>query len=441
MIIDLDQTTLSKIKNPVFLSYASMYAQIYADFMAQVAQTGIGIDPQDDRARVVEKIQALGQKGALVRNDAKSVYINRISPACEACQTGMGSATFFISLKCHRNCFYCFNPNQEGYEHYKLEKRDLVQELSDLQAQRQKLAHIALTGGEPLLFKEETLNFFRAARQKFPHAYTRLYTCGDHLDKDTFQQLHAVSLDEIRFSIRLHDLEKGHREVFTRLAVAREYIPNVMVEMPVLPGNLDMMKEILRELDRLEIFGINLLEFCYPYANTDVYREKSYQVKNHPYRVLYNYWYGGGLPIARSEQDCLDLIEYAFDEKLRIGVHYCSLENKHTGQIYQQNGGQKPLSNSYFSKKDYFLKTAKVFGEDIPKAVEAFRARHYDRYQLDRERNYLEFHVGRIKDLPFLDMEVGVSSSVIEVREGESYIRELKLDYTTPSLFDLVHDV
>ncbi len=229
--------------------------------------------------------------------------------------------------------------------------------------------------------------------------------------------------------------------MFSKLADAREYVPAVMVEMPVLPGRSDRMKEILLELDRLDIFGINLLEFCYPYTNTETYRGNSYQVKKYPYRVLYNYWYGGGLPVAGSELDCLDLIEFAIHEKLHIGVHSCSLENKHTGQIYQQNSGHKGLQNIYFSKKDYFLKSAKVFGEDVPKAIEAFKACRYAGYQLDDERDYLEFHIGRIKNLPFPEMEVGLSSSVIETREGEEYLRELKLDYTTPRMFDLANDV
>jgi len=53
------------------------------------------------------------------------------------------------------------------------------------------------------------------------------------------------------------------------------------------------MKSVLTELDRLEIFGINLLEFCFPYNNADVYRERGYKIKGRPYRVLYNYLYGG----------------------------------------------------------------------------------------------------------------------------------------------------
>lgn len=33
------------------------------------------------------------------------------------------------------------------------------------------------------------------------------------------------------------------------------------------------------------------------------------------------------------------MLQYASEQSLKLGVHYCSLENKHTGQLYQQNKG------------------------------------------------------------------------------------------------------
>ncbi len=143
---------------------------------------GIGVDEYPHTAEAREKMQRLRSLGAQARNTEKSFFINRISPACQACQTGLGSATFFISLKCHRNCYYCFNPNQENYEYYCQHQRNLVQELEQLAAQGIKIKHLGLTGGEPLLYKPEAVQFFAAGRKWFPNAYTRLYTCGDYVD-------------------------------------------------------------------------------------------------------------------------------------------------------------------------------------------------------------------------------------------------------------------
>jgi uncharacterized protein len=439
MISDLDEATLASVQNPALRAYAEQYVRIYQDFMEQVRQMGMEFEEVDDSRQIRERIAALGKKGAVVRNDGKSVYVNRISSACQACQTAVGSQTFFISLKCHRNCFFCFNPNQEDFEHYREHTRDTIAELDSLRATGSRVQHLALTGGEPLLFKEETVHFFQHARRNFPNAYTRIYTCGDHLDRDILQSFKEAGMNEIRFSIRIEDTEKAREHTYNQIALAREYIPNVMVEMPVLPGALDEMKAVLTRLDQLGVFGINLLEFCFPFHNADIYRQRGYRIKARPFRVLYNYWYAGGLPVAGSEATCLDLIDFALQAGLKLGIHYCSLENKHTGQVYQQDAASLNAKTLYFSKKDYFLKSAKVFGEDVPDVQRLFEKNKVADWQLDAGRQTLEFHVSRIKLLNKLDrpVEVGISTNILEERDGETVLRELKVDFTTPLAFKL----
>jgi pyruvate formate-lyase activating enzyme-like uncharacterized protein len=409
--------------------------------MDQVRQTGLEIDSASEAGQFEARVAALQKKGAQARNASKSIYVKRISSACQACKTGVESATFFISLKCHRDCFYCFNPNQEDYQYYREHTRDTVAELQALRASGERMRYLALTGGEPLLQKEETVRFFQEARQSFPGVYTRLYTCGDHVDRQTLQALKDSAMNEIRFSIRMQDLARGQRHTFEQIALAREYIPHVMVEMPVLPDTLEEMKPVLTELDRLEIFGINLLEFCFPYNNAEIFCERGYKIKARPYRVLYNYLYGGGLPVAGSEAVCLDLVEFALDAGLNLGVHYCSLENKHTGQIYQQNAFRPLPKTMFFSQTDYFLKSAKVFGADIAPVRSFFEKTGYKNSEVNEAHNYLEFHVSQISALKKLDIEIGLSSNVFETRDGDRYVRELKVDCTTPQTFRLSVDV
>lgn len=437
MITEINETTLASIQNPAFRSYAGRYVEIYQDFIGQVRQMGMDFTDEDHSQQVRERIAALGKKGAVVRNDGKSVYLNSISPSCVACQTAAGSHTFFVSLKCHRSCFFCFNPNQEDYEHFRESKRDTAAELKTLRASGQRVQHLALTGGEPLLHLEETTQFFQQARRDFPQAYTRLYTCGDHLNREILQSFKDAGMDEIRFSIRIEDTEAARRHTYNQIALAREYIPNVMVEMPVLPGAFEEMKTVLLELDRLGVLGINLLEFCFPFHNVEEYRKRGYRVKARPFRVLYNYWYAGGLPVAGSEEVCLDLIGFALEAGLKLGVHYCSLENKHTGQIYQQDTRRIGPGVLYFSQKDYFLKSAKVFGEDAERAKAVFDKKGYSQYQYNPKTQTLEFHVSKVKSLNALNVEVGIATQVVEERDGEIYLRELKLDLTTPQDFRL----
>ena len=132
MITVIRPENLDQISNPALAAYAQIYLEIYDDFLRQIDDIGLELDSTDTNQPTVERASQLEEKGAVLRNQGKSIYINRISPACLACQTGVGSATFFISLKCHRNCYYCFNPYQENYEFFLTHKRDLIQELEEI---------------------------------------------------------------------------------------------------------------------------------------------------------------------------------------------------------------------------------------------------------------------------------------------------------------------
>jgi pyruvate formate-lyase activating enzyme-like uncharacterized protein len=438
MIVDVNEQTLTSIRNPTLRSYAEGYARDYQDFMDQIRRMGMEIEQKHDSQETRERIAGLGRRGAVVRNGGKSVYVNRISPACQACQTGVDSLTFSMSLKCHRHCFFCFNPNEKGYEYRRDCIQDSAAELDVLHANNEPLHYVALTGGEPLLHKKETVRFFQRARQNFPSAHTRLYTCGDHLDRETLQALKDAGLNEIRISIRLEDSESARRHTFNQVALAQEYVSNVMVEMPVLPGALDEMKSILTRLDELRVFGINLLELCYPYHNAGEFRARGYRIKARPFCVLYNYdVYPGGLPVAGSEAVCLDLIEFALQVGLKLGVHYCSVENRNTSQVYEQNTQKSVPEVLYFSERDYFLKSAKVFGQDVSAVKQILDRNGYRGYHLNHEYRFLEFHVSKIEMLHDLDVEVGISTNIMEKHGGRTCLHELKVEVTTPQSFRL----
>ncbi len=441
MIIDINESTVKQIRNPEFAKYAGIYIKIYENFLQQVRSSGIEIDAGGKDGEIASTLERLKSKGVTVRNNQKSFFLNRISPACEACKTAEGSVTMFISLMCNRKCYFCFNPNQADYRQFARNKRNFITDLDELQHSGQRVDYLALTGGEPTLHKKEMVQFFIEGRKKFPQAHTRLYTTGDFLDQGSLNELAQTQLNEIRFSIKLEDASEKRQRVLERIALAQNYIPAVMVEMPVLPGSLEIMKGLLRDLDQLGVYGINLLEFCYPFFNANIYREKGFKIKHRPFRVLYDYWYAGALPVAQSEAECLALLEFAADEGLKLGVHYCSLENKNTGQIYRQNNRQQLERNIYFSPQDFFLKSAKVFSKDIPKVEEIFLRAGYHDYTINQEHKYLEFHVSRMNLLADFDVEIGISSSVMEKRQDGEYLRELKVDLTNPQMFDFVQDL
>lgn len=454
---------LNDIVNPVFRSYAARYVDIEQRFRESVSSQGLPfgqigdrVSPEEARRTgragcmregapvLPEGLAAYRGRGLVIANDGKSYFANWQSEACANCRLGLNAKTFLFSTQCPRRCFFCFNPNQIEHSRSAGFMHDAVKELEEFHGRGRECTHLALTGGEPLIHAEETVRFFQRARELYPEAHTRLYTSGAFLDEPLMRRLGDAGLREIRFSIKTEDEPAAMEGTLAVIDRSKSYVPDVMVEMPVVPGELELMKRLLVRLDGLGVAGINLLELGYPFANAEAFARRGLGIKPDPLRVLYNYQYAGGLPVAGSEEACLLLLEFALDEGLRLGVHYCSMENKFSGQVYQQNAPHtKRFPPCVMSQKDHFLKSALAFGDDAACAAKLFRDGGASGARRREEVDALEFSPDCIALLAgeFPDMEVALSYSVVELREGSWVQREVRIDRTTPGKFDLDSDV
>jgi len=415
---------INEIKNPGFQKYAKRYLDIEEQTDRAIENLGMRFNKSGHKTMKENVVD----RGVISRNNNKSLYLNWISPACEACRTGEKSHTSFISFKCHKSCYFCFNNNQENYAEFRVKDNDPILEIRKLLSRGETLDHIALTGGEPLLHPEKAVAFFQFINKRTPQTYTRLYTAGDLLTEALLIDFQTAHLNEIRFSIKQDESVEDINRLFKKMKLSKAYIPKVVVEMPVIPRTLDKMKWILLELDQLGIDGINLLEFCFPIQNPQPFIDRGFELKYPPFETYYNYWYAGGLAIDQSEEDCLELLAFAADKKLSLGVHYCSLENKHTGQVYQQNREAEMEEGSFFSETDYFIKSAKVFGDDQDIVESWFSERAVHSFKRNEEHDYLVFPVSYIEDLQQLDIDIAICSSVAETRDGEEILREVKVE-------------
>lgn len=424
----LNRDSINAVRNPTFRACAETYLEVYDDFIHQVEQFGLPFAP-DREAELAAEREVLSGCGLHERNEGASLVYGSLCGACDACRTGVDSYTGVISLMCHRNCFFCFNPNQENFDIYHAAKKDWAGELERVHRQQPHLRYVALTGGEPLLHRDEMLAYFKMARRLWPDASLRLYTSGDLLKEETAEALAEAGLEEIRFSLKLEDTPEERETVYRAMELAKRYISRVMVEMPVLPDAESEMREILDRLEEMGIFGINLLELCFPYHNAEAFAERGYRLRYPPYRTLYNFWYAGGLPIDGSELLALKLLRYSAEKNFQLNVHYCSLENKHFGQVYMQNLGAAANDPCYqMSQRDFYLKTVKAFGKDISRAERIFRAHQRQDYAVNRERGFIQFSPACATLLKKSDMQLGISYNIREFRNGESVIRELRLD-------------
>lgn len=404
------------------------YDGIYRDYLASVEAAGVPLAAEnDDRAKVATLVERAAAKGADVRNGGASICVNGLSTACVACTGDPGSQTFYYSLKCPRNCYFCFNVNQENYQLHLTHDRDWAAEFDEIERQERTLTHIGLTGGEPLLQPEKALAFLTEARRRWPEAHLRLYTSGWGLDEGLLHQLVDAGLDEIRFSVKSDEGQAAYDEVLSqvRLAAAVEGL-DAMVEMPVIPGTLEPMKQLLRDLDDAGAFGINLLEFCYPQGPWEEFGRRGFEVRNPPFPVLYDWGYAGGLPIAGSEADCLRLVEFALDEGLSLSVHYCSLENKHRDQVLSQNRMARVGEPYELDPQDFYYKTVKAFGADAFVLKRRLEAAGAQGWSFDPSDNSLALSPS-LADLFAAGECLFTSYNILEDRNGDIVLRELAL--------------
>lgn len=412
---------------PTLAAWLSEYDAIQQEYIDSLAGFGVDFAPRDaDLPQRQALLKQLRSQGARFRNGGASISTGPLSSACVACADDPGSRTFYLSLACNRDCYFCFNKNQVNYEADRLLKKNWRQEVDEFLEGAVPVTHVALTGGEPLLHVQEALAFFAHVHEAAPQAHLRLYSDGDFLDEGLARQLADAGLQELRLSVK-PDEPGAFEEAIRRLAMAKQFIPDVMVEMPVAPDMLEEMKGLLLGMNAIGAFGINLLEFGYPMGDWAPFAARGYQIANPPFAIPYEYSYAGGLPVAGSELACLQLLDWAMDQGLELGIHYCSLENKNRMQMHQQNT-QARLDGALwlFDDEDFFWKTAKVFDGDMAVTKQLLKAAGVP-YQEDPDEESLQFHPRHLPLVAGAGTLPAISFNVLENYPEGIAVRELAL--------------
>ena len=407
------------------------YAAVEADYIKALQDKGLKFAPSHASDELIASLrEQLAARGAQFKNAGASIVVGWQSKACVECTGSNGSETFSTTFKCHRDCYFCFNHNQADYEKFFREGCPWEEGLQRSACENEnKLACVGLTGGEPLLNLDDSIRFLNRAQELFPGAHMRMYTSGDLLTEEGAARLRDAGLQEIRFSVKDFDPEDLQERVLAAMALAKRYIPDVMVEMPVIPGTGERMRELLKRFDEIGIDGINMLEFCFPFCNWEEFDKRGLLIRNPPFPIMYDYGYSGGIPIAGSEELILELMLWGMDEGLSFGMHYCSLENKHRSEMRQRNErGSKIHPCFSFDEGDFFLKTGKVFGADKELALRVLNACGCRDFLESAEEDSLTFplkYMGQLKGVPVTPV---TSFCVLEKDESGSYLREVGLE-------------
>ncbi len=406
------------------------FDKIEKDYVNALVDKGLTFAPRNSHiARVSQLRQELAKRQATFRNAGASISCGWLSKACVECTGVNGSETFSTTFKCHRNCYFCFNFNLADYDKYVQCGCPWEQELAAAhEATGGKLAVIGLTGGEPLLNLDDSIAFLKRAGELFPNAHKRMYTSGDLLTPDGAKRLAQAGLDEIRFSIKQDDSCQLRETVLNNMKMAASYIKDVVVEMPIVPDTKEVMKDWMRRFAQNGIKGMNLLEFCFPFHSWEEFDKRGFTLKNPPFDEMFDYGYSGGLAVAGSEELALELMVWALDEGLGFGLHYCSLENKHRSEIRQMN---EPARNVHpifeFDESDFFVKTAKVFGDQRDAARQILADAQVQDVVEDDDDDTIAFAPRYASLFDGTDISPMIAFNVLDRDEQGRFLREVAL--------------
>lgn len=242
-------------------------------------------------------------------------YVHDISPGCKLCGEGEWSC-LFMNNRCNCTCFYC--PAPQISDHLPETQGMSFDDPATYVAYLKKFGFkgASISGGEPLLTFDLTLNFLREIKKAMGNEiYLWLYTNGALLTKQKAKMLADTGLDEIRFDL-------SATKYSTRfLKHVMGLIPNVTVEIPAIPEDTDRLKKCVVELDKLGVNYLNLHQLRLTPFNLEKLVSRNY-----------TYLHGQKMTVMESELAALEIIRFVMDEGLRLPVNYCSFHYKNNFQ-------------------------------------------------------------------------------------------------------------
>ncbi len=274
---------------------------------------------QKKRDRLTEKL-----KDNWLFNETKPCH-KQISKGCKLCGQGVWSC-IFITGKCNAKCFYCpASQESDGVP----TSQNLHFETPEAYAEYInyfKFKGVSFSGGEPLLFFDRTLEYLERIRMDCsPDIYVWMYTNGILADEEKFRKLAAAGLNEVRF-----DIGATHFSL-EKIAFAKGIIPNITIEIPAVPEEKEKLKQLLPEMIKAGVTNLNLHQLRLTKHNAS-------KLLKHNYTYIH-----AEQPIVlESELAALEILNYARENNLEIGINYCSFFFKNR---FQKAGFRNQIAN------------------------------------------------------------------------------------------------
>ncbi len=249
-------------------------------------------------------ISALAEN--LLFKETKPIH-RQISEGCKLCGQGLWSC-LFITNKCNANCFYC--PSSQLKDEVPA-TQSLTFETAESYADYINFfgfKGVSFSGGEPLLFFDRTLHYLKTIRKMCsPDLYIWMYTNGILADENKFRKLADAGLNEVRFDIGA----TGYK--LDKVKLANGIIPNVTIEIPAVPEKKEMLKQLLSKMMEAGVTNLNLHQLRLTKHNAPKLLNRNYTFIQAEQPV-----------VLESELAALEIVQFAREKNLKIGINYCS---------------------------------------------------------------------------------------------------------------------
>ncbi len=389
--------------------------------------------------------EASGERSAILKslegrvrlgyNNSK-LDMSAMSPGCSICGEGEWSC-LFINGKCNCRCFYC--PTQQEELGVPTTNTVPFSRTIDYVDYVEKFGFkgVSISGGEPLLTLDSTLDFIRGVRHRMgSQVYLWLYTNGTLATREKLALLREAGLDEIRFDIGAtkYSLDKAR--------MAAGIIPSVTVEIPAIPEDYEIMKTKLTEMQEAGIRYLNL-------------HQLRLTPNNFPNLITrdYRFLHGEKVTVLDSELTALRLIRYARENEITLPINYCSFAYKNRFQksaARRRNGEyvRKPYEDltpagyirtlGLVAEPDILIRQAEIFqaGNAAKESWQmlshrlSFSALLWDMVSFENARLDIGYAQGRILPgvtyrNPFREIELNSNHQVYIEREKAAHLFEL----------------
>ncbi len=226
---------------------------------------------------------------------------------CELCFSGL-KATIFITGLCDDSCYYCPVSREKLGRDVIFVNEERVTSVEEIivEVERQGARGASITGGDPLLVPERTIDVISRLKDYFgDNFHIHLYTSGRYATLPILKELCRVGLDEIRF-------HPTRNAFIKKISLASKLsCMDVGAEIPIAPGLEGWAKRVIIEVEKAGGSFVNLDEMEFVEPNAEALMLRGY--REDPKRPF---------TVKGSLEAALKVLRWA-SSNVSIAVHFC----------------------------------------------------------------------------------------------------------------------